>query len=172
MKTMLIVIAILFPLKLSADDLGNWYFLFLKSKADYSAEFFSLGGKKLGSSTGSIQGELTPDGTEFVERGVYTYQPQKQSVTVKIRWSKDEKGRLIGKYSDSEGLKITYTLRITSDTGFKSESKAADGRTMETIGQLRDDGKIHTEETMRDKDGVVAFTSRNTIARNLLEKKE
>lgn len=164
-----ITIAILLPLNLSAEDFDNWYFAFLKSPANYSGEFFTPDGKRFGSSTGSIHGRLSSDGTEFVESGVYTYQPQNNTVSVTIRWSKDETGRLIGKYSDSEGLKISYTLEITSDKQFKAESKAPDGRTMATIGSLRAGGKVYTEETMRGSDGVIAFTSKNTLSKKNAE---
>ena len=108
---------------------------------------------------------FSADGKEFIESGVYTYQPQDTSTTVTIRWSKSKDGSLVGEYTDSEGLKIAYTLKITGDKSFKTESTAPDGRTLETVGHIDDDGKVHTKETMRAPDGTLAFSSKNVLSR-------
>ena len=67
MKKLPCLLALLIPLSANARDFENWYFDFFKSTTTHYGNYFAPDRSKFASSKGTVTGQLSPDGTLFIE---------------------------------------------------------------------------------------------------------
>ena len=118
--------------------------------------------KVVGTFTGTTSGEASADGKQFKEKFEYLYMPEEHRVKEVLVWAKDESGTFRSASEFPGGNKSTCQLNITEDQQYHLKTTFEDGRTCETIAQLKEDGVLHAVDTAKDKEGNVMFTLKYT----------
>jgi len=165
MKKLAAYLLLSLPLYLSAEGFENWYFNFLKSRISVSSEHYSPDGTSLGSYTGTSKSKYSPRDGEYVVKSHYKYKSKKIKWSSIIRWTATTPANFNGIYSNSLGSKASCEIFILEDDLFEMNSMSADGTTVISSGQLKKDGKIYIEETMRSPAGNIVFVGRSVISR-------
>lgn len=162
MKLLLIFFLFCLPLPAFAGDLDNWYFKFISVERKVTGETLSADGKVVGTFAGTASGEASADGKSFTEKFEYLYMPEEHRVKEALIWTKDENGVFRSSSEFPVGNKFTCELNIKEGHQYHLKTTFEDGRTCETLAQLKEDGVLHAVDTAKDKEGNVVFTLKYT----------
>lgn len=160
MKATILLFLFCLPVCVFGGDFENLYFEFSRQKCEISGETFSPDGKKDGTVTGKSSGEISGDGKEFTEDFEYTFMPGGHKGKDTVVWKKGDEGIYRSTGKNTQGVKFTYELIVKSEKEYNSITRFADGRTVETKAELKEDGVIHAVDTGKTKDDNVVFIIR------------
>ena len=150
-----LLILLIIPSLVLADEVSNWYFDFISEPVEASGTVKDRTGQKIDTFTSTIEGTWSDDGTEFIESAQEVYKRLNGKMDSASRWKRADDGTFIGAYKNSHGVEVTYTLTMLDGNRFIAMGAGPQGSHSKTTAVLDEDGRLKAKTVLKSKEGEI-----------------